>query len=36
MDCLTSKQGFEDAVAEFIGPVKKREMPRYIVRVDGS
>jgi hypothetical protein len=36
MDCLTFNQRFEDAVTEFISPVKKREMPRYIVRVDGG
>lgn len=34
MDRLTLKQGFEDTVTEFVGPVKKREMPRYIVRVN--
>ncbi|SLJ96309.1 hypothetical protein SAMN06272721_10238 [Arthrobacter sp. P2b] len=34
MDGLASKQGFEDTVTELIGPVKKREMPRYIVRVN--
>ncbi|MDF9749588.1 hypothetical protein M2428_001025 [Arthrobacter sp. ES3-54] len=34
MDCLALEQGFEDTVTEFIGPVKKREMPRYIVRVN--
>jgi hypothetical protein len=34
MDCLALEQGFEDTVTEFIGPVKKREMPCYIVRVN--
>ncbi|WP_457974695.1 hypothetical protein [Arthrobacter sp. D1-17] len=35
MDCLALEQGLEDAATKFIGPVKKREMPRYIVRVNG-
>jgi hypothetical protein len=36
MDCLALEQRFEDAVTELIGPVKKREMPRYIVRMNDS
>jgi hypothetical protein len=36
MDFLALKQGFEDTVTEFIRPVKEREMPRYIVRVNDT
>lgn len=34
MDCLAPEQGFEDTVTEFIRPIKKGEVPRYIVRVN--
>jgi hypothetical protein len=33
MDCLALVQGLEGTITEFIGPVKKRKMPRLIVRV---
>jgi hypothetical protein len=36
MDSLAPKQGLEHTASEFSGPVKKRKMPRYVVRVDDA